>query len=122
MLPTDTSFDDSTLVGVHRHDKDLTLSFENVYVDGTLRFAELKLSKTTKILCDGEPTEAFEMVEQQGEILELAEVSGQVSLLISWLNLKKDTEEERSYEITCESIITTIGSISPDNPFDNSHL
>ena len=116
MLPNDVSFDDSSLVGVHRHEKDITLSFENVYVSGTLRFAELKLLKTTLILCDEQPVEAFEMVEQHGEVLELTEEAGKLLLDIAWLNLKKDTEEERSYEITCESIITALGAISPDNP------
>ena len=116
MLPNDTSFDDSSLVGVHRHEKDITLSFENVYVSGTLRFAELKLLRTTLILCNGEPIESFEMLEPEGEVLELTEEAGKLLLDIAWLNLKKDTEQERSFEITCESIVTTLGAISPDNP------
>jgi hypothetical protein len=116
MLTNGQSFHDASLIAIDRSQDDLTLSFENVYVDGTLRFAELKLQEVTEILCEGERTEQLELMEDEGEILELSEESGTLSILVAWMNFKEDTEIVQAYQIACRSIVTTVGSISPDNP------
>jgi hypothetical protein len=53
MVADGTSFHDSALVAINHRDDDISLSFENVYVDGTLRFAELDLKGIIDITCDG---------------------------------------------------------------------
>jgi hypothetical protein len=119
MSSTAISFHDSSLRAINPSGGDICLSFENVYVEGTLRFAEVKLRGVTEILRDGHAIGEFELLEDDGEVLDYAEDAAGLTLLISWVNFKQDTESTHSYRISCRSIDTTIGSISPDSPIGN---
>jgi hypothetical protein len=100
------SFQHSSLAAIPQTGEETILSFENVYADGMLRAAEVKLLGVTEILCDGHAIEK----------LELPEESGALSITIAWVNFKDDTETTHSYRIACRSIVTTVGAISPDSP------
>jgi hypothetical protein len=113
------SFQHSSLAAVAQAADETVLSFENVYADGMLRSAEVKLSGVTEILCDDSPIDRLEVLEDDGEVLEFAEEAGALSMVVAWVNSKDDTETEHSYRIACRSIVTTIGAISPDSPIGN---
>lgn len=113
------SFQHSSLAAIPQTGEETTLLFENVYADGMLRSAEVKLVGVTEILCDGHAIEKLELLEDDGEVLEFAEEAGALSMTIAWVNFKQDTETEHSYRIAFRSIVTTIGAISPDSPIDN---
>jgi hypothetical protein len=119
MPSTELSFQHSSLAAINQSGEETTLSFENVYADGMLRSAEAKLVGVTEILCDGHAIEKFELLEDDGEVLEFAEEAGALSMTIAWVNFKQDTESEHTYRISCGSIVTTVGAISPDSPIDN---
>jgi hypothetical protein len=116
MAPNGVSFHDSSLAAISPSDDDISLSFENVYVDVELRFAEVKLLGVTEILCDGQAIEKLELLEDDGEVFEFTQDAAGLSMLVSWVNFKDDTETTHSYRIACRSIVTTVGAISPDNP------
>ena len=116
MLTNGQSFHHASLIAITRSQDDLTLSFENVYVDGALRFADVQLHGVTEIRCDGNVIEQLELMEDDGEVLEFTPDATGLSMLISWVNFNDDTEIAQSYRIACRSIDTTIGAISPDSP------
>jgi hypothetical protein len=119
-MPTNgQSFHDASLVAIARSQDDLTLSFENVYVDGALRFAEVQLHGVTEIRCDGDVIEQFELMEDDGEVVEFALDATGLTMVVSWVNFNDDIEVEQSYRIDCRSIDTIIGAISPDSPMGN---
>jgi hypothetical protein len=111
-----TSFHDSSLVAIVHHDDDASLSFENVYVDGVLRFAEVILNGVIQISRDNSPIEKLEIVHDDGEVLELSAIDGTLTMLVEWVDYKRHLSTTHSYQITCKSIVSRIGSISPDNP------
>jgi hypothetical protein len=110
------SFQHSSLAAIAPSADETILSFENVYADGMLRSAEVKLVGVTEILCDDYAIEKLELLEDDGEVLEFSEESGALSMTVAWVNFKQDTETEHTYRIACRSIVTTVGAISPDNP------
>src|SRR5271163_3362173 len=107
------SFQHASLAAITETGEETILSFENVYADGMLRSAEVKLLGVTEILCDDRAIEKLELLEDDGEVLEFAEDATGLSLVVAWVNFKDDTETEHSYRIACRSITTTIGAISP---------
>src|ERR1700722_15809630 len=113
------SFQHSSLAAITQSGEETILSFENVYADGILRAAEEKLLGVTEILCDGHAVEKLELLEDDGEVLEFAEEADTLSITIAWVNFKDDTETEHTYRIACQSIVTTVGAISPDSPISN---
>jgi hypothetical protein len=119
MPSSQLSFQHSSLAAINQSGEETILSFENVYADGMLRSAEVKLFGVTEILCDDHAIEKLELLEDDGEVLEFAEDATGLSLVVAWVNFKDDTETTYSYRIACPSITTTIGAISPDSPIDN---
>ena len=119
MLSKGTSFHDSSLVSISHRENDTLLFFENVYVDGTLRFAELVLKEVVEVVCDGARIAKIEMIYDDGEILELSVSDKELSMLVIWTEFKKHIDETRSYQISCTSVVANIGSVSPDNPVAN---
>jgi hypothetical protein len=113
------SFQHSSLAAITQSGEETILSFENVYADGMLRSAEVKLLGVTEILCDGHAIEKLELLEDDGEVLEFSEDAGALSIIVAWVNFKQDTETEHTYRIACQSIVTTVGAISPDSPVGN---
>jgi hypothetical protein len=113
------SFQHASLAAITPSEEETILAFENVYADGMLCSAEVKLLGVTEILCDGRAVEKLELLEDDGEVLEFAEEAGALSMTIAWVNFKQDTEAEHIYRIACRSIVTTIGAISPDSPIGN---
>jgi hypothetical protein len=113
------SFQHSSLAAITQSGEETVLTFENVYSDGMLRSAEVKLVGVTEILCDGHAIERLELLEDDGEVLEFAEDATGLSLVVAWVNFKEDDETTHSYRIACPSIVTTIGAVSPDNPTGN---
>src|ERR1700761_2851371 len=113
------SFQHASLAAISQSGEETILSFENVYADGMLRSAEVKLVGVTEILCDGQAIERLELLEDDGEVLEFAEDATGLSLVVAWVNFKEDDETTHSYRIACPSIVTTIGAVSPDNPTGN---
>jgi hypothetical protein len=119
MPSSELSFQHSSLAAITQSGEETTLSFENVYADGMLRSAELKLVGVSEILCDGHAIERLELLEDDGEVLEFTEDATGLSLVVAWVNFKDDDETTHSYRIACRSIVTTIGAISPDSPVGN---
>jgi hypothetical protein len=119
MVADGTSFHDSALVAINHRGDDISLLFENVYVDGTWRFAELDLKGIIDITCDGEPIEKIEIIYDDGEVLKLSTTDKELSMLIIWTDFKNDIDQTHSYRVTCKSIAINIGSASPDNPVVN---
>jgi hypothetical protein len=119
MLTNGQSFQNASLAAIDRSQDDLILSFENVYIDGALRFAKVQLHGVTEIRCDDEVIEQLELMEDDGEVVEFAADATGLSIVVSWVNFKDDTEITQSYRIACGSIDTIIGAISPDSPMDN---
>jgi hypothetical protein len=113
------SFQHASLAAITETGEETILSFENVYADGMLRAAEVKLLGVTEILCDDHAIEKLELLEDDGEVLEFAEEAGALSVTIAWVNFKDDTETTHSYRIACRSIVTTVGAVSPDSPIGN---
>jgi hypothetical protein len=114
-----TSFHDSSLVAINHRGDDILLSFENVYVDGTLRFAELGLTGVIGITCDSEPIEKIEIIYDDGEVLKLSSTDNELLMLITWTDFKRDIDQTHSYQVICKSIAINIGPVSPDNPVVN---
>ncbi len=113
------SFQHASLATITQSEAETILSFENVYADGMLRAAEVKLLGVTEILCNGLAIAKFELLEDDGEVLEFTEEAGALSITVAWVNFRQDTETTHSYRIACRSIATTIGAISPDSPIGN---
>jgi hypothetical protein len=118
MLMNEAGFLDSSLVAIVPHDHDISLSFENVYVDGTLRFAELVLEGVLAISCDDSPIDTLEVIHPDGEVLELSASDGVLTMLVEWIDSKKHLSTTHSYHVTCKSIVSKIGSVSPDDPLN----
>jgi hypothetical protein len=110
------SFQHASLAAITPSTEETILSFENVYADGMLRAAEVKLLGVTEILCDGHAIEKLELLEDDGEVLEYSEEPDALSITIAWVNFKDDTETTHAYRLACRSIATVIGTISPDSP------
>jgi hypothetical protein len=113
------SFQHASLSAITQSGEETILFFENVYADGMLRSAEVKLAGVTEILCDDHAMERLELLEDDGEVLEFTEDATGLSLVVAWVNFKEDDETTHSYRIACPSIVTTIGAISPDSPMGN---
>jgi hypothetical protein len=113
------SFQHASLAAFTQFEEETILSFLNVYADGMLRAAEVKLLGVTEILCDGHAIEKLELLEDDGEVLEYSEEPDSLSITIAWVNFKDDTETTHSYRLACRSIATVIGAISPDSPIGN---
>jgi hypothetical protein len=113
------SFQHASLAAITQSPDETILSFENVYADGMLRSAGVKLLGVTEILCDGHAIKNLELLEDDGEVLEYSEEPDALSITVAWVNFKQDTETTHSYRIACRSIATTIGAISPDSPIGN---
>jgi hypothetical protein len=120
MMTNEASFYDSSLVAVVPHGKDISLSFENVYVDGTLRFAELVLEEVIAISSDDSPIETLEIIHHHGDVLELSTNDETLTMLVEWVDYKKDLSTPHAYRVTCKSIVSKIGSVSPDDPVNAS--
>jgi hypothetical protein len=116
---TRLDFRHASLADVVQTGDEMTLSFENVYADGVLRAAVVKLHGVTEIRCDDTVVEQFELMEDDGEVLEFTEDATGLSMVVSWVNFNDDTEIAESYRIACRSIDTSLGAISPDSPIGN---
>lgn len=109
-------FQDASLVKTVAQGEEITLFFENVYVDGVLRAADLNLKGVTGIACDDEPVERFEAMTDDGVIQELTIHDDELSMLIVWTDFRRRIEETHSYQLSCRSVVTNIGPVSLDNP------
>jgi hypothetical protein len=113
------SFQHASLAAIVQTGEETILSFENIYADGMLRAAEVKLLGVTEIHCDGHAIEKLDLLEDDGEVLEYSEDATGLSLVVAWVNFKDDTETTHSYRFACRSIVPTVGAVSPDSPIVN---
>jgi hypothetical protein len=113
MAQQKVSFIDSSLVTIERSEQQSVFKFENVYISGKLRFADIVLNDIREVTCDGQIVEAVEIKYDDGEVLDLTTTATRLSMDVQWVDYENRTEELHTYKVECGSIAVVVGNLVP---------
>ena len=105
---TSISFHDAGLMGIIHAGSIVTLSLEDVLIDGVQMEAEVTIDGADTILRNGLPVPDIRMEKKDGELLTLRKENGQVLIAVQWDDFIAKTHEVVAYTLGGPEVVLRV--------------